>query len=204
MQNNQEDSSTIELDQKFWNTLWENKTTHWDIGYPSPAIADFMSNYPNKKAAIIIPGCGNAYEAEFLVKNGFTDITLIDIAPLAVKNIEERFANYPQVKIICGDFFEHQEQYDLMIEQTFFCALNPKKRNEYAQHSASILKPQGKIIGLMFDKDFGNPFPPFGGNKEEYIQVLNPYFDIQTMEKCNNSIPPRVNTELFVQMIKKA
>src|SRR5690606_27734921 len=99
MQNNQEDSPTLELNQKFWNTLWENKTTHWDIGYPSPAIADFMSKYPNKEAAILIPGCGNAYEAEFLVKNGFTDITLIDIAPLAVKIIKERFAQYPQVKI---------------------------------------------------------------------------------------------------------
>jgi hypothetical protein len=55
----------------------------------------------------------------------------------------------------------------------------------------------------MFDKDFGKPFPPFGGNKEEYIETFQPYFDIQSMEKCLNSIPPRVYTELFVHLTKK-
>ena len=203
MLNNQEEPSQIELNQDFWNTLWENKTTHWDIGYPSPAIVNFMSNYPNKNASILIPGCGNAYEAEFLVKNGFTDITLIDIAPIAVNLLKEKFENYPQIKIICGDYFEHNKKYDLQIEQTFFCALDPKKRNYYVKHSASILKHNGSIIGLMFNKDFGNSFPPFGGNSEEYLELFTPYFEIHTLEKCSNSIPPRIDTELFVHFIKK-
>ncbi len=203
MLNNQKDNSKIELDQKFWNTLWENKITHWDIGYPSPAITDFMSKYPNKDASVLIPGCGNAYEAEFLVKNGFNDITLIDIAPIAVNYIQEKFANYSQIKIFCEDFFEHDKKYDLIIEQTFFCALDPKKRNDYASHSASLLNPNGKIVGLMFEKDFGKPHPPFGGNKEEYIRTFEPYFEIHTIEKCCNSIPPRIDTELFVQFNKK-
>jgi SAM-dependent methyltransferase len=203
MPNNQKDPSKLELNQNFWNNLWENKITHWDIGYPSPAIADFMAKVSNKDASILIPGCGNAYEAEFLVKNGFNDITLIDIAPIAVKQIQEKFANYPQIKIFCEDFFEHDKKYDIIIEQTFFCALDPKKRNDYVRHTASLLKPNGCIVGLMFDKDFGKPFPPFGGNKEEYIQTFETYFDIQSMEKCLNSIPPRVDTELFVHLTKK-
>ncbi|HUH74973.1 MAG TPA: methyltransferase [Chitinophagales bacterium] len=203
MPNNQKDPSKIELDQKFWNTLWENKITHWDIGYPSPAITEFMSKFPDKDASILIPGCGNAYEAEFLVKNGFNDITLIDIAPIAVNYIQEKFANYSQIKIFCEDFFEHDKKYDLIIEQTFFCALDPKKRNDYARHSASLLNPNGKIVGLMFEKDFGKPFPPFGGSQEEYIKTFEPYFEINSMEKCENSIPPRVGTELFVHLTKK-
>ncbi|HXH19987.1 MAG TPA: hypothetical protein VNJ07_12995 [Chitinophagales bacterium] len=34
----------------------------------------------------------------------------------------------PVVRLIHRDFFKHQGRYDLIIEQTFFCAINPKPR----------------------------------------------------------------------------
>ena len=38
-----------------------------------------------------------------------------------------------------------------MIEQTFFCAINPELRTKYAQQSSNILNPKGKLIGLLFN-----------------------------------------------------
>ncbi|MFN6038632.1 MAG: methyltransferase domain-containing protein, partial [Bacteroidota bacterium] len=113
------------IDQKYWNERWEKSETGWDVGYASPAITEYLKQYSNKNAAILIPGCGNAYEAAFLVENGFTDITLIDIAPKAVEMLKKNFTNNPQVKIICEDFFLHEGKYDLIVEQTFFCAIPP-------------------------------------------------------------------------------
>lgn len=192
-----------DLDQNFWNTRWENRQTGWDIGYASPAITEYMAQYPDKDASILIPGCGNAYEAEFLVGSGFTDVTLVDISPKAVENLNQKFGDKPQVKAICKDFFGHQGEYDLMIEQTFFCALPPEKREDYVKKASSLLNKNGKIIGLLFDKNFDRQGPPFGGDSEEYKTIFEPYFHIKIMEKNKNSIPPRAGSEVFVEMVKK-
>ena len=56
-----------ELDVAFWNNRWATGQTGWDIGYASPAITTYLQQYENKNAAILIPGCGNAHEAEFLI-----------------------------------------------------------------------------------------------------------------------------------------
>ncbi len=191
------------LDQSYWDVQWMNKTTRWDIGDAAPAITTYLEQYENKDAAILIPGCGNAYEAEYLIKSGFTNITLIDISPKAISIIKEKFAFAPLVKILCCDFFEHQGNYDLIIEQTFFCAIPPNRRNDYAMKTASMLNANGKIIGLLFNKVFETQGPPFGGSKDEYVKVLEPYFEIKTLENCYNSILPRANSEVFINLIKK-
>ncbi|MCJ0742830.1 methyltransferase domain-containing protein [Pedobacter montanisoli] len=191
------------LNQDYWQDRWQNKQTRWDIGYASPAITTYIEQYQNKNAAILIPGCGNAYEAEFLVKNGFTNITLIDIAPKAVEILKEKFSAYPTVKIICEDFFKHEGNYDLIIEQTFFCAIKSNDRKAYAQKSAELLNPEGKLIGLLFNRMFAHEGPPYGGQEVEYRNIFSPYFEIQTMELCYNSIEARKGTELFVILKKK-
>lgn len=191
------------LDQSFWNTRWENDETGWDIGYASPAITEFFENFQNKNAAVLIPGCGNAYEAEYLLQNGFTDITLIDIAPKAVEKLRKKFLNNPHIRIICEDFFEHQGQYDIIVEQTFFCAISPEMRDKYVTKTYELLKDEGTVTGVLFNKDFGAPFPPFGGTREEYQKRFSPYYDIRVMDDCYNSIPPRAHTELFIYLKKK-
>jgi SAM-dependent methyltransferase len=191
------------LDQTYWNSRWKKEETGWDIGMPSPAITEYILQYTNNDAAILIPGCGNAHEADFLIENGFKNITLIDIAPEAVERIKKRFEGKTQVRILCEDFFKHNGEYDLIIEQTFFCAIHPSKRNEYAQKTASLLKNKGKIIGVLFDKNFEQQGPPFGGCSSEYKSIFNPYFEIKKIESCYNSIIPRKGCELFIIMIKK-
>ena len=191
------------LDQDYWDAQYQAKNMGWDLGEVSPPIRDYIDDLSDKNIPILIPGCGNAYEAEFLVASGFTNINLIDIAPNAVDKLKEKFAYKPQVRLFCGDFFEHEGSYDLIIEQTFFCAIPPVRRKDYAQKMASLLNENGKIIGLLFDKTFENQGPPFGGSLSEYKVIFEPYFTIKTMDKCYNSILPRANSEVFINLIKK-
>lgn len=192
-----------QLDKYFWNNRWENQQTGWDIGVASPAITTYMAQYHHKDAAILIPGCGNAHEAEWLLLNGFTNISLIDIAPKVVELLQQRYAKQQEIKVILGDFFEHQGQYDLLIEQTFFCAIDPNLRQKYVDQSASLLKENGKIIGLLFNTEFQKQGPPFGGNMNEYQLLFEKNFSIKKMEHCYNSIKPRSNTEVFINLIKR-
>lgn len=182
----------------YWESRWQEQATGWDIGYPSPVITKFVDTIQDKNISILIPGCGNAYEAEYLLKNGFQNITLIDISAKAVEILKNKFVNDPQIKVVLGDFFQHIEQYDLMLEQTFFCAIPPSKRADYVKKAAELLSPKGKIVGVLYDTVFEKQGPPFGGSKEEYQALFENDFNIEKMEICYNSIPQRQGNEVFI------
>jgi methyl halide transferase len=189
------------LDQAYWDAQYKAKATGWDLGIVSPPIQEFVDSIQDKNSAILIPGGGNSYEAEYLLQQGFTNITVIDIAPTLIEVLQQKFINHPNIKIILGDFFEHQGQYDWIIEQTFFCALPPTMRPKYVWKMHQLLAPKGKIFGLLFNRDFEEG-PPFGGNKVEYINLFSGAFTIEKMEVCANSVAPRANSELFIELEK--
>lgn len=196
-------SSQADLDQDYWDRQWEKKETGWDIGYSSPAIEEYMLQYENKEAKILIPGCGNAYEAEFLWNLGFKNITVLDFAPTAAESLKGRYKEKEEISVICEDFFDHQGKYDLVIEQTFFCAVPTLLRTQYAEKMHDLLNENGRIIGVMFNKNFEKKGPPFGGSIPEYHFVFRKYFEIQKMEECYNSIEARRGNEIFINLKKR-
>jgi SAM-dependent methyltransferase len=190
------------LDQEYWDKQYISKATGWDLGQVSPPIKKYVDNLKDKHINILIPGCGNTYEAEYLLEQGFTNVTVIDIAPTLVKNLQKKFKNNTNINIVLGDFFEHQADYELIIEQTFFCALPPTMREQYVSKMHQLLSDKGKLIGLLFNKTFESG-PPFGGSQSEYEQLFEPHFEFLQMDLCQNSIKPRANSELFIEFQKK-
>lgn len=197
------DMNSSLLDGNYWDDRYKNKETGWDIGYASPAIVSYAEESIAKNARILIPGCGNAHEAKALLDKGFSQITLLDIAPSLVEKVSEEFAVSPDVQIICQDFFQHQGQYDYIIEQTFFSALHPSLRPSYVRQMLTLLKPHGILIGLLFKREFAQQGPPFGGNQEEYQQLFQSEFDILQLIDSSKSIPQRQGNELFIELQKK-
>ena len=116
-------------------------------------------------------------------------------------SLKKRNPEFPQKQLVIGDFFEHVGKYDLIIEQTLFCALNPSLRSQYAEKTAELLCENGKLVGLLFNRDFVGG-PPFGGNKEEYLGYFQNHFSTVEMNECKNSIAPRQGTELFINLVK--
>lgn len=196
-------SSQNDLDQNYWDKKWQDQEIAWDIGYSSPPIEQYLKQYLNIEAKILIPGCGNAHEAEFLWNLGFRNSTVLDFAPNAVQILENKFKEKKGISIICEDFFQHQGSYDLVIEQTFFCAIPTIRRNEYAQKMHDLLNDNGRIIGVMFNRNFEKKGPPFGGSIPEYQFIFKKYFEIEKMEECYNSIKARKGTEIFINLKKK-
>ncbi len=186
------------MEEQYWNNRYINEETGWDTGAAASALTTYFQQLKNKNISILIPGCGNAYEAMFLIENDFTNITLLDIAPELVNNLNLKFKNFVPVplKIIQQDFFQHQQKYDLIIEQTFFCALPIVNRISYVQKMYELLKPGGKLVGLLFNREFEGG-PPFGGSETEYRELFLQKFSIKTMTTAYNSIEPRKNSELF-------
>ena len=191
------------LGKEYWDNRYKDNSTSWDMGEASPPLKGYIDQLKDKNIRILIPGCGNTYEAEYLLQKGFTNVTVVDIAPTLVNNLKEKFKNNPYIKIILSDFFEHQGEYDLILEQTFFCAINPNLRTAYKDKMVDLLAKEGKLVGLLFNTEFEKARPPFGGNKESYIELFMNNFDFITFENCTNSHPKRQNTKLFIILIKK-
>ncbi len=193
----------LNLDKDFWNNRYAESQTGWDLGSPSTPLKEFIDTLEEKSIRILIPGCGNAYEAEYLYEQGFENVIVIDFAPLALESFHKRFPDFPEAHLILGDFFEHKAKYDLILEQTFFCALNPELRLAYTKKMHQLLAPKGKLAGVMFCFELTEKGPPFGGNEVEYKGYFEDYFKIESMNPCLNSIKPRLGRELWVELVKR-
>lgn len=193
----------MELSKDFWENRYQNNDIGWDVGEITTPIKAYFDQLEDKSLSILIPGAGNAYEAEYLHKQGFKNVVVIDIAPTAISKFKERVTGFPEEHIIHQNFFDFEGQFDLIVEQTFFCAINKSLRADYAKQVNSLLKPKGKLVGLMFNAPLNNDKPPFGGSIEEYKTYFKPLFDVEVMDSAYNSITPRAGREVFVKMVKK-
>ncbi|HKJ07302.1 MAG TPA: methyltransferase [Flavobacteriaceae bacterium] len=191
------------LDKNYWDNKYVNNETGWDIGYVSTPIKEYINQLQNKDVDILIPGAGNGYEVEYLVNNGFKNVNVVDVSAHPLQNLKNRIPSINNQNLFHEDFFNHNNTYDLIIEQTFFCALDPNKRIEYVDKIYDLLKPKGKIVGVLFDFPLTNEGPPFGGNVIDYIQLFYAKFEIKVFERCYNSIKPRAGSELFFIFEKK-
>jgi len=199
--------NNTKAEEAYWSQRYQEARTGWDIGHPSTPIKTYVDQLDRKDLSILIPGAGNAYEAEYLFWEGFTDVHILDISQTPLDAFSKRNPDFPKECLIHENFFEHEEQYDLILEQTFFCSFppSPENRRHYATKMSELLKPNAKLVGLWFDFPLtGNMEKrPFGGTKEEYLSYLEPYFEVLIFEKAYNSIKPRMGNELFGIFRKK-
>ena len=194
------------LSKKYWNNRYLNNEIGWDIGEVSEPIKNWFNYQSDKSKKILIPGAGSGHEVWYAYSIGFENIYYLDFSTLAANKFKATYPKFPTSQIISGDFFtllNYSGFFDIIIEQTFFCAINPKLRHQYVKHSADILSTKGQLVGLLFNDMLNNDHPPFGGNKEEYVNCFSPYYNINVMDTAYNSIGPRKNRELFINLTKK-
>lgn len=194
---------TAELNEIYWNTRYLNFDSGWDVGFITTPIKNYIDQLEDKSIKILIPGAGNSYEAEYLFQNGFNNVFVCDFAESPLKNLKNRVPQFPVKQLIQEDFFNlEQNDFDLIIEQTFFCAIKPSLRQNYFNKMHELLKPGGKLVGVLFNDVLNNDKPPFGGNQIQYYSYFKSIFHIKTFETCYHSILPRAGREIFINLQK--
>ncbi len=191
-----------DLNARYWEQRYKDGYTGWDIGYASTPLVSIIDSLHSRETRILIPGAGNSYEAEYAYNQGFKNVVVLDFAATALENIKKRIPEFPDGQLIEQDFFRHTGEYDVILEQTFFCALNPDLREAYAQQMVSLLAKGGCVRGVLFDATLNSDHPPFGGNTNEYRNIFNKYFDTVSIEPCPNSIPARQGSEVIINLSK--
>ena len=191
------------LNSAYWQNRYQNNDTAWDVGTITTPLKTYIDQLTDTSIRILLPGAGNGYEFEYLIQHGFKNTFVLDYAMQPLENIKLRLPSIPSKHLIHSDFFDHSDTYDLIIEQTFFCALAPNLRDQYVSKMYDLLYPKGKLVGLFFQFPLTPSGPPFGGSASEYCSRFATAFDIKTLKTAYNSIEPRKGNELFFIFIKK-
>ncbi len=186
-------------DAYYWNQHYLEGNTGWDLGGPSPPIQEYFDQIEDKTVSILFPGAGIAHDALALFEKEFFNVFILDFAPEPLNRIKDTHPDFPEDHLLYEDFFSHRGSYDFVVEQTLFCAVDPSLREKYAKTAASLLGSSGKLVGVLFNRDFEGG-PPFGGSASEYATYFAPHFRSVEMYDCYNSIEPRQGSELFIRM----
>ncbi len=191
-----------DLSAEYWNKRYLSNDFGWDLGAVSTPLKTYFDQLKDPNISILIPGAGNAYEAEYLFNLGFKNVFVCDLAPAPLEALQQRCPGFDASHLLLSDFFALEGQFDLMVEQTFFCAIHPTLRQKYFEKAAKLIKPGGHLVGLLFDDQLNDDRPPFGGNKQEYLGYIHEPFVVKTLEASYNSVKPRQGRELFINLVR--
>jgi SAM-dependent methyltransferase len=189
--------------ENYWSERYRGNDIPWDTGGVTTPIKEYIDHLKNRDLRILIPGAGSGYEAEYGFKQGFKNIFVIDLSTEALHRLQQRCPEFPENQLIHGDFFTLSGAFDLILEQTFFCALPPDLRTAYIAKMNDLLVPGGYLAGVLFDDPLNDDHPPFGGDETVYRSYFFPTFEEKIMARCYNSIGPRKDRELFIELRKR-
>ena len=187
---------------QFWEDIYLKDDAGWDLGESTPVFDKISDALPLGKICII--GCGRGYDAVMFAQKGF-EVTAIDFAPSAISTLQSLASGAGvMINIVETDIFlltsQFSCEFDYVIEQTCFCAINPSRREEYEQLVKTIIKPNGKLIGLWFplDKPMDDGGPPWGTTISEVKSIFYDGWKIEKEEFPELSISPRKNREKLI------
>lgn len=186
----------------FWEERYLSSNIPWDIGEAAPAFIKYFSNSFQQQATAIskiaVLGCGRGHDAFYLAKINNLEIYGFDFSESAINFCNETKSkkNLNNIHFYQTDFFNLTGEkkwggfFDLVIEHTSLCAIDPLRRNEYADLIKYLLKPNGKLIGLFFIRSIALGGPPFGSTEEGIRELFkNDFLEVERLhyEKCLHS-----------------
>ncbi|TFK56081.1 S-adenosyl-L-methionine-dependent methyltransferase [Heliocybe sulcata] len=192
-----------------WDKAWKENVTPWDAGEVQPPLRDLVEQNQvplPRSGRAFVPGCGKGYDAIFIASSLALDTVGADISPTAMQAAREYLGTLPplpngKVEFQTLDFFEYSvpnnERFDLIYDYTFFVAIPPARRPEWARKMADLLKPGGYLITLMFpmDQSKDTQGPPHYVEYEHYEEVLGDRWEKVLDEVPKNSMPSHVGRD---------
>lgn len=153
-----------------WEGRWQAGDTPWDLGAPSPGVAEALRQGPLAEGPrrVLVPGAGAGHDAIALARAGH-DVVALDIAPTAIAAARAavELAGV-EVRIVLGDLLAGAARsaapFDVVFEHTCFCALDPQDRPRYVDAVADVLGPAGALVAVLWEhgREGGPPFDVAG------------------------------------------
>ena len=112
--------------KKHWEHIYENKQPHevsWTQDKPEVSLRLINEMNASKDAAIIDIGGGDSKLVDFLLEEGYTNISVLDISEAAINRAQKRLGEKASmVKWIVTDIldFQPEQQYDVWHDRAAF------------------------------------------------------------------------------------
>ena len=193
-------------DADSWNQRYVEGRTGWDLGAPPPALVRILHATPPtpKALRVLVPGAGRGLDAIAWAQAGH-EVVAIDFAPLAVAAMREHTAARGiAMEVLQADIFQLPQAFagtfDRVWEQTCFCAIPVERRADYVRAMATVLRPGGRLVGLLWNHgEEGGP--PFDVRREDVEALFPPLFTVESIEAVPDSVAGRT-PELLVELRK--
>lgn len=141
--------------KQHWEKVYETKSSNevsWTQEKPETSLRFIRNSKLPKSAKIIDVGGGDSKLVDFLLEEGYENITVLDISAKAIEKAKERLGeNAEKVKWIISDIvdFKPVEIYDLWHDRAAFHFLTDAKRIEKYKLLTSKFISNYLIIGTF-------------------------------------------------------
>ncbi|NOY06010.1 MAG: methyltransferase domain-containing protein [Chlorobi bacterium] len=194
--------------RKYWDERYRSGMTGWDTGAETPAFRSWLERHPEIHGRAFVPGCGYGHDALMLARLGF-EVTAVDVSDIALSRLRRAAdAEHLCVETLNEDFFHLPEPlsgaFDLALEYTSYCAIDPARRREYVEVLVSVLKPGGVLVALLFPIGWKEGGPPHAVDVREFHSLLPSGGEILEDYWPEDSIPPRKGREKMLAWRKTA
>ena len=197
------DAGALMSRSAFWSQRYQAGDAGWDLGVAAPPLVRGMDALPKGRAVVV--GCGRGHEVVALAARGF-DALGLDFAAEAVAATQALLAQRKlKGRAEQADLFAlpgAHAPFDLWVEHTCFCAIDPGRRDEYVEAAARSLKPGGRLLGLFYVH--GRPGgPPFATTPDEVRARFAPRFDVESLALAPDSHPRRKGEEWLGVLVRR-
>jgi len=190
---------------KMWSHIYQTEEPRWDLGAPHPAFVNILPQIKLPKSRIAVLGCGRGHDAAFLAEAGHF-VTAFDFSEEALTAAREKYSNIKNLNFVQADAFKLPEKYigafDVVVEHTFYCAVDPDRRDEVMNVWRKLLIPNGFVLGIFFVM-FKRMGPPWGGTEWELRRRFDKYFRFLYWTRWHHSPGSREHREIAIYMQKR-
>lgn len=110
-------------DAAYWDARYvqEAEMGHFDWYQRYSSLRPFIRMYiPSYSSRVLVVGCGNALMSEDMVKDGYEDITNIDISSVAIEMMRRKYESIPQLKYMQMDV----RDMSFFLDESFDCVID--------------------------------------------------------------------------------
>src|SRR5574342_215472 len=155
-----------------WEADYLRGTDGWDLGEPNPVFRNLLANRGLPPGRMLVVCAGRGYDAREFARHGY-QVTAVDFSSFAAQEMDRLADPDTPMEILQQDLFtlpqELDGSFDYVLEYTCYCAIDPKRRAEFVDLVARLLRPGGMYISLAFPLTQQKGGPPFAVTVSELV-----------------------------------
>jgi SAM-dependent methyltransferase len=185
-----------------WEADYLRGSDGWDLGRPTPVFSNLLANRGLPPGKMLALCAGRGHDAREFARHGY-QVTAVDFSSFAAREMSRLADPDIPMEILQQDLFTLPQDldgsFDYVLEYTCYCAIDPKRRAEFVDLVARLLRPGGLYISLAFPLTQEKGGPPFAVTVSELLQLFQERgFKLIEREKPSNSVPQRRGAEELI------